>query len=303
MRSLVVGLGIQGQKRKRTGGIDIVGTVDTAANADYASLDKVPLDLYDAAMLCVPDQPKIEMLEYLFKHKKHAMVEKPLFSSVDNLLKLKALCAKSKVTCYTAYNHRFEPHFIRMRDTIQSGKLGKIHLIKMFYGNGTARDVRNSEWKDQGYGVLPDLGSHLLDTILFWLGHLDFDFKLWSANRFENKSFDHIHFGSNGPIGISLEATLLSWRNTFRCDIFGDAGSAHIDCLCKWGPSTFTLRDRKLPSGRPDEESHTIISPDPTWEAEYAFFKSDCLVGGTNLDHDILIQRSLNKLYAQAKIN
>ena len=34
----------------------------------------------------------------------------------------------------------------------------------MFYGNGTARLVRDSAWRDQGAGVLPDLGSHLLDT-------------------------------------------------------------------------------------------------------------------------------------------
>ena len=36
--------------------------------------------------------------------------------------------------------------------------------------------------------------------------------------------------------------TLLSWRNHFTCDIFAENGSAHIESLCKWGPSTFTLR-------------------------------------------------------------
>ena len=38
----------------------------------------------------------------------------------------------------------------------------------MFYGNGTARLVRNSYWRDQGNGVLSDLGSHLVDTSKFF---------------------------------------------------------------------------------------------------------------------------------------
>ena len=40
----------------------------------------------------------------------------------------------------------------------------------MFYGNGTARLVRDSDWRDQGSGVLHDLGSHLLDTVAYWFG-------------------------------------------------------------------------------------------------------------------------------------
>ena len=44
--------------------------------------------------------------------------------------------------CYTAYNHRFEPHFVRMREVIASGELGALYHCRMFYGNGTARLVR-----------------------------------------------------------------------------------------------------------------------------------------------------------------
>ena len=47
------------------------------------------------------------------------------------------------------------------------GVLGGIYRCRMFYGNGTARLVRDSAWRDDGAGVLPDLGSHLLDTARF----------------------------------------------------------------------------------------------------------------------------------------
>ena len=74
-------------------------------------------------------------------------------------------------------------------------------------------------------------------------------------NKFENNSPDHaILISKNNGIFIELEMSLLSWRNTFSCQIIGEKGSIHIDSLCKWGPSTFLLRKRKFPSGIPFEK-------------------------------------------------
>ena len=162
------------------------------------------------------------------------------------------------VVCYTAYNHRFEPHFVRMRDLIASGELGTIYSCRMFYGNGTARLVRDSAWRDQGAGVVPDSASHLLDTCRFWFGDIADDFKVLSARAFENRSPDHVVIASErGRTRIELEMTLLMWRNHFTCDVLAEKGTAHIQSLCKWGPSTFTHRTRILPSGRPPEEAVT----------------------------------------------
>jgi hypothetical protein len=96
--------------------------------------------------------------------------------------------------------------------------------------------------------------------------------------------------------------TLLSWRNSFRADVIGELGSAHIDCLCKWGPSVFTYRKRVLPSGRPDEESHTLVCADPTWEMEYEHFKRLCQRPETNLDTDIWINSVLHDAAAKVGV-
>ena len=300
MRVIVVGMGVQGNKRKLVAGQDVVATVDPVhPEATYQKIEDVPLDSYDAALLCIPDEPKIAMLEYLLTNKKHLLVEKPLFANrTEDLLVLEELAKKNGVVCYTAYNHRFEPHFIRMKELINSGRLGKIYSLRMFYGNGTARLVRDSAWRDQGAGVLPDLGSHLLDTVNFWLGKQVEEFSIYSANRFENAAYDHVSFGANGDTIIQLEVSLLSWRNHFYADIYAENGTAHIQSLCKWGPSTFTFRDRKLPSGRPDEESITLVQPDPTWALEYEYFKDLCKQGTSNIKNDIWINRTLSNLSA-----
>lgn len=300
MRVVVAGLGVQGHKRRRFAGEDYVASIDPAnEQADFKHLQDVPLSSYDAVLACIPDEPKFELLSYALYHGKHVLVEKPLWTPRDeDILTLERLARERKVVLYTAYNHRFEPHFVRMRDLIASGKLGRIYSCRMFYGNGTARLVRNSEWRDQGAGVILDLGSHLLDTCRFWFGDLGDTFQLAACNRFENRAPDHaiIANESSAP-RLELEMTLCMWRNHFTCDILAENGTALIESLCKWGPSTFTHRTRVLPSGWPPEHSVTLVEDDPTWAVEYAHFKTLCASGKvTDLSSDLWLQKSLRRL-------
>jgi scyllo-inositol 2-dehydrogenase (NADP+) len=304
MRVIVVGLGVQGHKRRLFAKGDFVCSVDVRnVEADFRDLRDVALDTFDAALLCVPDSAKIELLDYLAGHGKHALVEKPLVAEDEAVLKrLEETARKRGVVLYTAYNHRFEPHFVQMRDLVASGTLGRIYRCRMFYGNGTARLVRNSDWRDQGAGVLDDLGSHVLDTARFWFGDLGEEFSIVSADRYENRSPDHVVFAATrSRPQLEFEMTLLSWRNHFTCDVLAENGSAHISSLCKWGPSEFTHRVRVLPSGRPPEQSVTLIQEDPTWELEYEHFKSLCQERRqTDLSNDMWLNRVLGKLGREA---
>lgn len=307
MRVIVAGLGVQGYKRRKHAGKDFVASVDPVnKEAEYRNIADVPLGSYDAVLACIPDEPKVELLRYALENGKHVLVEKPLWAAKDEeIIDLEQLARTNKVLSYTAYNHRFEPHFVQMRDLIISGKLGKIYSCRMFYGNGTARLVRDSVWRDQGDGVLPDLGSHLLDTCRFWFGNELGEFKLSAAHNFENLAPDHIIISSeeNQP-RIELEMTLCMWRNHFTCDILAENGTAHIESLCKWGPTTFSHRVRVLPSGRPPETRVTLVQEDPTWEAEYDYFKQLVESGTvTDLSNDLWLQTNLRRLGLSMKIN
>jgi predicted dehydrogenase len=303
---IVAGLGVQGRKRRAFAGADFVASVDpTVAEANYRSIEGVPLEAYDAALVCVPDGAKLELLRYLLDNRKHVLVEKPLSTLRDEaILDLEATARRRGVVCYTAYNHRFEPHYVRMRDLIASGELGRLYSCRMFYGNGTARLVRNSPWRDEGAGVLTDLGSHLLDTCRFWFGAAAEGFRLVGADCFENRAPDHAVVASLASRPrIELEMTLLMWRNHFTCDVLAERGSAHIESLCKWGPSSFIWRHRVLPSGRPAEEIVTLVQDDPTWALEYAHFKARCQDGAatTDLAGDLWLQRALRVLADEDK--
>ncbi|MDA8637327.1 Gfo/Idh/MocA family oxidoreductase [Rhodospirillales bacterium] len=301
----MVGLGVQGYKRRQFAGPDFVAAVDPYnVEAEYKRIEDVPLSDYDAVLLCTPDNSKIELLEYILGNAKHVLVEKPLaVNDEEQLSHLEYLAVQKSVVCYTAYNHRFEPHFVRMKNLIDSGDLGKIYRCRMFYGNGTARLVRESAWRDTGAGVLPDLGSHLLDTASFWFGAVGDGFSVLSASRFENNAPDHVVISSETSAPkLEMEMTLLMWRNHFTCDVLAENGTAHIESLCKWGPTTFTHRQRILPSGRPVEQSMTLTQGDPTWTAEYDHFKSLCLNDvTTDLSNDRWLMTTLNNLAAQTE--
>ena len=161
----------KGEKGKFSVKKDFVGFVDPINDlADWKDISEVPLNIYDAVLACVPDLEKNNILKYCIKNKKHILIEKPLFIENKILKKYIKEIERSGIVCYVAYNHRFEPHFVRLKKKlIDTGKLGKIYSCRMFYGNGTARLVRNSYWRDQGNGVLSDLGSHLVDTSKFFL--------------------------------------------------------------------------------------------------------------------------------------
>lgn len=304
MRFLIVGYGVQGKKRLRIAGPEGVGVVDpVAAEAAFRDIRAVPLDSYDGALVCTPDGPKMALLTYLLSNGKHVLVEKPLHAErEEDLFELERIARDQGAVCYTAYNHRFEPHYVRMRELVQSGALGRVYRCRMFYGNGTARLVRNSDWRDQGAGVLPDLGSHLLDTARFWFGDIGEDFRLISVSRFENRAPDNVVIGSEtSRPKLELEMTLLSWRNHFTCDVLAENGTAHIESLCKWGPTTFTYRTRILPSGRPPEQATTLVSEDPTWALEYDHFKR--LIAeqvSTDLGNDRWLLRVLGRLSGEA---
>ena len=193
MKILIVGLGVQGQKRKKILNENhFCASVDIKnKNADFKSIEDVPLGKYDSVFVCTPDSAKLKILNYCIKHNKHALIEKPLIVNLESKIRILEKKAKQlNLVFYSAYNHRFEPHFINIKKIIDSGALGKLYYCNIFYGNGTAKLVKKNKWRDKGLGVIQDLAPHLMDTIKFWFKK-DFKFKNSIKNKFENKAPDH----------------------------------------------------------------------------------------------------------------
>lgn len=299
MRTVIVGYGRQGKKWRTAIGSDFVRAVDpdfcgqevggTLIAPDIAVLEP---DTFDAAIVAVPYEQKLPVLNYLVKHGKHALVDKPLWGNVEDIEIWERVARERGLAIRTAYNHRFEPHIVRMKETIESGELGKIYWCRMFYGNGTALDVKGS-WKDHGIGVITEIGSHLFDLCLWWFGDIT-DLFLRDLKKVETTAPDYALFSGKK---CQLEMTYLSWKNTFTVDVVGEHASAHINGLRKWGRSEFMFRHRMRPSGVPPEVTTVENLSDVSWKEEYRSFAKECAgVFGTDLSRDIKIRRVLDEL-------
>jgi scyllo-inositol 2-dehydrogenase (NADP+) len=168
VRYLVVGLGNIGQRRQALLGARCVATADPYNEAAaYRSVRDVPVDGFDAAVLAIPDDDKIELVSYLLEQGKHVLVEKPLpLPDQETTRRLEELARSRGLSLYTAYNHRFEPLLVAFKEQVGAGAIGEIYHGRLFYGNGTVRHVAGT-WRDQGLGAIQDLGCHLLDLLAF----------------------------------------------------------------------------------------------------------------------------------------
>jgi predicted dehydrogenase len=296
VRYLLVGLGNIGRKRQAVLGERCVATADPFnPAAEFSSAAECPTDAYDAVILATPTQSKLELLEFFIQQGKHVLVEKPLlFTDVALPRQLKDVALSRSVVWYTSYNHRFETLIASARDHVQAGSIGDLYHARLFYGNGTVGNIVGT-WRDQGLGVLEDLGSHLLDLAADLFRCSGQTFQAWSLEHHEAESFDHCILAS-ADRRIVLEASYLSWRNTFSIDVFGSRGSLHVAGLQKWGPCELVLRERILPSGVPHEVREAAPGgTDPTWRRDLEHFEQLCAAPErrTSVDNDVWISRTL----------
>ncbi len=271
MRYLLVGYGNIGAKRKQILGERCVATVDPVnPAADAKEPDAVPASRYDAVVLATPNEPKLELLEKFLRQGKNVLVEKPVLFLDDAVgRRLESIARENGVVWYTSYNHRFEPVIARLKDKV--GSIGTVYSARLFYGNGTVRNIMGS-WRDGGLGAFEDLGCHLLDLGGWILGVRGSRIDIREVRPIESRGIDRFVMATPDQ-RIVMEGSFVCWKNSFSIDVFGEKGSVHANGLCKWGATELILRERVLPSGVPKETRESVEGPDVTWERDLEHFE------------------------------
>ncbi len=104
----------------------------------------------------------------------HVFIEKPLDCRADGVAELLQLVDEKKLACMVGYQLRYHPGYIRIKDLIDSGALGRLTSADLHFGEWLPgmhpyEDYRESHAarKDQGGGVILSL-SHEVD-MAYWL--------------------------------------------------------------------------------------------------------------------------------------
>lgn len=109
---------------------------------------------------------------------KHIFCEKPLALDYDEALSMYKATRKTNVRHGTAFNYRFLPAVRLAKKLIEEKYVGNIIQFRGTYTEDWGHFARNHPltWRFQrkksGYGVLGDLGSHLLDLGRFLVGEI-----------------------------------------------------------------------------------------------------------------------------------
>jgi len=250
------------------------------------------------AVVAVPNNIKFEILQFLLKHKKHALIEKPLIFNDEKIARdLHSQARANGVVWYTSYNHRFEPMVMKLKEFLENEAIGKIYFAKFIYGNGTVRNIVGT-WRDSGHGVLEDLGCHLLDLAAYLLPEHNREYRITGANTFEAKTLDYCVF-STADGNFHFLCSTVMWKNTFRIELYGSKGSLHLEGLNKWGESRLILRERVFPSGIPVEKSMFSSGEDKSWDKDIAYFEEMVSRGYSSYENDLYVSRSINALKFQ----
>lgn len=105
----------------------------------------------------------------------HVICEKPLGMTVAECDEMIAVAEKNQKLLLVAHNMRATQQFLKIKQLIDSGRLGKIFLAELqFLGHEVDRMNDPHNWKgtydEAGGGVLMDGGCHVVDLMNYYFG-------------------------------------------------------------------------------------------------------------------------------------
>jgi predicted dehydrogenase len=239
--------------------------------------------------VCTPPKTHALIATEAAQKGKHILLEKPMTTTLAEAEDLVSACTANKTKLCVVHQYRFIPCVQEARRRMADGRLGKIISIHL-----TAHPQFPMRWADSGWlydrwGLLDDVGVHLLDILTFLsdanairvsVGTLDSTGKMGF--------FDSIH------VTLELEDSLavyldLSWMigsYELTASIFGTAGKAMLD-----------IRNNFL------SEIHGYVTPfdemGQTFRKSTRAFASALTrkyFRGTLIYHDVLIQSFIDSI-------
>ncbi len=142
---------------------------------DYQEL--LASDHVDAVSICTPNFLHASMAIDALDAGKHVLLEKPLAHTLAEGERLaRKVAAHPDLVFMIALNNRYRPDSVVLKQHIDAGELGDIYYAKTGWLRGASHFfIRDRSWFTQrersGGGPLIDLGVHMLDLSLWFMGN------------------------------------------------------------------------------------------------------------------------------------
>jgi myo-inositol 2-dehydrogenase/D-chiro-inositol 1-dehydrogenase len=174
---------------------------------------------------------------------KHVVVEKPMAPSLEECDRMIAACERAGVILGYAEELCFAPKYVRLKQLVDEGALGKVHLVKQ----SEKHDGPHSAWfydtNRSGGGVTFDMGCHAIEFFRWILGGPDGGKAVVSSVFAQMGTYVHggrgdgddeavliVNF-ADGAIGLAEESWTKPGGMDDRAEVFGSGGQAYADLL------------------------------------------------------------------------
>ncbi len=199
-----------------------------------ASFDELLADPeVEAIMLATPHSTHAEQIERAARHGKHVFVEKPFTLTVAEGVRAHQAALDGGVVMQVGHNRRRQPVNRRIKQMIDAGELGMVHLLQ-----GTVTVPKDqvprvgwrSEPSESPVGGMTALAIHLVDTYRYFAGPIErvsvFSKQLWGAGRLDDISVVALEF-ARGPLGYIGTSIVLP--RTHALTVMGTSAIAWSD--------------------------------------------------------------------------
>jgi predicted dehydrogenase len=192
----------------------------------------------DFVDVCTPPARHAPLVQAALEAGCHALCEKPLVLSAEELPGLADLARRKRRALVTVHNWKYAPALARMTEVVREGSVGRVRHVRWetLRTQPAVAAGESGNWRvdpaQSGGGVLMDHGWHALYVLRQWLGA---EPRAVSA-RLETRRHREYPIEDTATVSLDWEGVeaviFLTWaaeerRNRVRIE--GDAGSLTLD--------------------------------------------------------------------------
>lgn len=192
----------------------------------------------DAILVCTPPDMHFQIIKEAAGKGIHVFVEKPFTTKLNEASELMRIFSGNQLVNQVGYVNRFNDIFIKTKEFIESGVIGKIIRFKSeMFSCTITKSEKITGWRgshESGGGAVFEMASHAIDLVNFLVGKPD---------KVTGSSLNHVYskkvedavsstfLYNNGMSGtVYVNWSDNSYRKpTNKIEIFGDNGKILAD--------------------------------------------------------------------------
>jgi predicted dehydrogenase len=192
------------------------------------------LDFLDVA---TPPSDHAEVANAGFERGLHVLCEKPLAASIDAARGMLRNATRAERVIYPCHNYKHAPVIKAVRAVLESGRIGKVHLVTLqTFRNTHAKGVTGwrPDWRRErrysGGGIAMDHGSHTFYLAFEWLRSYPIAITARTATLGPFDTEDDFSCGLRFPTGMATAH--LSWNAGVRKVLYtvhGERGAIRVE--------------------------------------------------------------------------